>query len=199
MDELAVKLKTDPVQLRLLNEPKEDEGLKIPFASRHIIECYKTGAEKFGWDKRNATVGSMKRDGLTLGWGVAGASWIAERFAADVTVELCADGRARIISGTQDIGTGTYTVMAQLVADKFGLPIEKIEVVLGDSSLPAGPMSGGSMGIASLIPAMSQAVEKVTQALFAIASKTPGSPFNGVDAKELVTRTEWCTKGSERE
>ncbi len=186
LDELAVKLKMDPLQLRILNEPKKDEGLDIPFASRHLIECYKTGAEKFGWAKRDARVGSMKRDGLTLGWGMAGASWIAERFAAEASVELRNDGTAKVATGTQDIGTGTYTVLAQVTADKLGLSVDKVEVVLGDSSLPPGPLSGGSMATASLIPAVSKAAEKVIGTLLAAAVKTPGAKYFGVDQKEVA-------------
>jgi len=87
MDELAIKLKMDPIQLRLLNEPTKDEGLNLPFSSRHFTECLKTGAEKFGWARYTPAVGSMKgtgeQAGLTLGWGVAGCSWIAERMGTE--------------------------------------------------------------------------------------------------------------------
>lgn len=185
MDELAIKLKIDPLQLRIINEPEKDEDLNVPFASRHLLECYKVGAEKFGWSKRDPKVGSMKRDGLTLGWGLAGASWIAERFAAEVSVELRDDGSAKVVTGTQDIGTGTYTVLAQVTADKVGVPVSKVEVVLGDSSLPPGPLSGGSMATASLIPAVSKAAEKAIGTLLQAASKTPGSKYANVDPKEL--------------
>ncbi|HKD35212.1 MAG TPA: xanthine dehydrogenase family protein molybdopterin-binding subunit, partial [Pirellulales bacterium] len=103
MDELAIKLKMDPVELRMLNEPKTDESENIPFSSRHLTECYTTGMDHFGWLKRNPEVGSMKRDGLTLGWGMAACTWIADRFDAKVTVDLRDDGTARIASATQDI------------------------------------------------------------------------------------------------
>ena len=116
MNELADQLKIDPVQLRVLNEPKIDEGLGIPFSSRHLLECFELGAEKFGWSKRTPEVGSMKRDGLTLGWGMAGCAWIAARFAAEASVQLRDDGTARVACATQDIGTGTYTILAQLAA-----------------------------------------------------------------------------------
>src|SRR2546430_3385633 len=96
MNELADQLKIDPVQLRILNEPKIDEGEGIPFSSRHYVECLQVGSEKFGWSKWNAKVGAMKRDGLTLGWGVAGAAWIATRDDAAANVELRDDGSARV-------------------------------------------------------------------------------------------------------
>ena len=114
MNELADQLKIDPVKLRVLNEPKIDEALGIPFSSRHLLECFELGAEKFGWSKRTPEVGSMKRDGLTLGWGMAGCSWIAARFPAEASVQLRDDGTARVACATQDIGTGTYTILAQL-------------------------------------------------------------------------------------
>src|SRR5213082_1933907 len=130
MNELADQLKIDPVRLRELNEPKIDEGKGIPFSSRHYLECLQLGGEKFGWANRNAEVGSMKRDGLILGWGVSGAAWISGRFPAQASVELRDDGSARVACGTQDIGTGTYTILAQLVSEKTGVPLNKIEVVL---------------------------------------------------------------------
>jgi xanthine dehydrogenase YagR molybdenum-binding subunit len=177
MNELATELKIDPMQLRILNEPKIDEGKGIPFSSRHLLECFKLGSEKFGWSGRKAEVGSMKRDGLTLGWGMAGCSWVAARFPAAARVNLHDDGTARVACGTQDIGTGTYTVLAQLVSDKTGLPLEKIEVVLGDTDLPAGPISGGSMATGSIIPAVFEAIDNAAKSLFQMATKIPGSPF----------------------
>src|SRR3989475_3833925 len=99
MNELADQLKIDPVQLRVLNEPKIDESLGIPFSSRHLLECFKFGAEKFGWSKRNPAVASMKRDGLTLGWGVAGCAWMSGRFPAEASVELRDLGGARVAGG----------------------------------------------------------------------------------------------------
>ncbi len=185
MDELALKLGMDPVQLRLANEPQIDEGLKIPFSSRHLKECLATGAEKFGWSRRDPRVGSMKRDGLTLGWGMAACSWIAGRFACTANVELRDDGTARVSSATQDIGTGTYTILAQLAAEKLGLAIGKVEVVLGDSQLTPGPLSGGSMVTAAAVPAVLEAASKATKALLELATRAPGSKLAGRKASEL--------------
>src|SRR5580698_8000360 len=107
VDELAIALKMDPVQFRLKNEPEIDESLKIPFSSRHMKECLTVGAEKFGWARRTAPCGSMKKDGVTLGWGVATCAWLAARSEAEASVELRQDGTARVACGTQDIGGGT--------------------------------------------------------------------------------------------
>jgi xanthine dehydrogenase YagR molybdenum-binding subunit len=189
MNELADQLKIDPVRLRVLNEPKIDEGLGIPFSSRHYLECLELGAEKFGWSKRTPEVGSMKRDGLTLGWGMAGASWIAARFAAEANFELRDDGTARVACGTQDIGTGTYTILAQLASLKAGVPLDKVEVALGDTSLPEGPVSGGSMATGSVVPAVFDAADNAIASLLAIATTTPGSPFEKQKPDDLAFET----------
>jgi xanthine dehydrogenase YagR molybdenum-binding subunit len=185
MNELADQLKIDPVKLRELNEPKIDESLGIPFSSRHFLECLELGSEKFGWSKRNPEIGSMKGDGAILGWGMAGAAWIAARFPAEANVQLRDDGSVRVASGTQDIGTGTYTILAQLAAEKTGVPLDKVEVVLGDTSLPEGPTSGGSMVTGSMVPAVFAAADNAIASLLTIATKTPGSPFEKRKSSDL--------------
>src|SRR5438477_5492838 len=186
MNEMAERLKMDPVQFRILNEPKLDESLNLPFSSRHYVECLNRGAEKFGWSKRNPAVGSMKRDGLTLGWGMAGAAWIAGTFAAEANLELRDDGTVRVACATQDIGTGTYTILAQLASQKTGVPVEKIDVELGDSALPEGPISGGSLATSSVIPAVFKAADQAITSLLIIAVTTPGSPFLGHKPDDLA-------------
>ncbi len=186
LNEMAERLKMDPVQFRILNEPKLDESLGIPFSSRHYVECLKLGAEKFGWSNRTPQVGSMKRNGLTLGWGMAGAAWIAARFAAEANVQMRDDGTIRVASATQDIGTGTYTILAQLASQKTGVPLDKIEVELGDSVLPDGPISGGSMATSSIVPAVFAAADQAIASLLIIAVTTPGSPFVGHKPDDLA-------------
>jgi xanthine dehydrogenase YagR molybdenum-binding subunit len=186
VNELADQLQIDPVKLRVLNEPKIDESLGVPFSSRHFLECLDLGAEKFGWSKRNPEVGSMKRDGLILGWGMAGCAWIAARFPAAASVQLRDDGTVRVASGTQDIGTGTYTILAQLAAQKTGVPLDKVEVALGDTSLPEGPISGGSMVTGSVIPAVFAAADNAIASLLTIATTTAGSPFEKRKVDDLA-------------
>src|SRR5262245_16721030 len=186
MNEMAERLKIDPVRFRILNEPKIDESLNLPFSSRHYVECLNLGADKFGWSKRNAIVGSMKRDGLILGWGVAGAAWVAGRFAAEANLQLRDDGSVRIACATQDIGTGTYTILAQLASEKTGVPVKKIEVELGDSALPDGPISGGSLATSSVIPAVFTAADQAITSLLIVAVSTPGSPFFGHKPEDLA-------------
>jgi xanthine dehydrogenase YagR molybdenum-binding subunit len=186
MNELAHQLKIDPVKLRTLNEPKIDESLGLPFSSRHLLECFQLGSEKFGWSKRNPAVGSMKRDGLTLGWGMAGCSWIAARFNAAANVQLRDDGTCRVASATQDIGTGTYTILAQLASERTGVPLEKVEVELGDTSLPEGPLSGGSIATGSVVNAVFTAADEAMSSLKMIAVSTPGSRFVKHKPDDLV-------------
>src|SRR5207237_4911360 len=109
----------------------------------HLLECFELGAQKFEWSKRTPEIGSMTRDGLTLGWGTAGAAWIAARFEAEASVQLRDDGTVRVASATQDIGTGTYTILAQLAAQKTGVPVNKVEVELDATSLPTCPVTDG--------------------------------------------------------
>ena len=185
MDELALKLNMDPVELRLRNEPALDEGRKVPFSSRHLKECLTLGAQKFGWSRRNPQPGSMRRDGLILGWGMASATWEAARRPASASVQLKADGSARVSSATQDIGTGTYTVLAQMVAQLTGIEMSKIEVVLGDTKLPPGPASGGSTATASLIPAVVQATRAAMDQTLQTVGQAKQSPFAGVAPQAL--------------
>ena len=179
LDELAVQLKMDPLDLRLKNYAEQDESYDPPrpFSSKRLRECYQAGAEKWGWSRRTPQVGSMRRGNEIVGWGMATATWHAGRGSATVRVRLNADGTARASCATQDIGTGTYTVFAQVVAEKTGIPIDKIEVVLGDSSLPDGPTSGGSTATATVLPAVDQATQGAIGRVIAVAQQTPGSPF----------------------
>jgi xanthine dehydrogenase YagR molybdenum-binding subunit len=185
MDELAVALKMDPVELRLRNEPVKDEGTGQQFSSRHLRECLETGKAKFGWEKRTPGIASMRRDGKILGWGMAAASWGAFRFGASATVELCANGRVCVRSATQDVGTGTYTIFAQVMHEKTGVPMDRIDVFMGDTSLPEGAMSGGSWATASCLPALAAAANNAKKTLLQLASSTEGSPHHNVEAAKL--------------
>ncbi|HET6432806.1 xanthine dehydrogenase family protein molybdopterin-binding subunit [Dyella sp.] len=185
MDELALALKMDPVELRLRNEPEIDESENIPFSSRHLKECLTEGAKRFGWSQRDPAIGAMRKDGKILGWGVAACSWMAQRLAAEVSVLLNADGSVRVASGTQDIGTGTYTMLAQMVAHDLGIAVDRVKVVIGDSALPPGPLSGGSMATGSLVPAVAQAAGKAVEQLLDAAA-AHAQAFKGAKADQLA-------------
>lgn len=185
MDELAIKLKMDPIQLRLKNEPTKDESKDIPFSSRHLKECYQVGAKSFGWEKRNSTVGSMKNGDEILGWGMAACSWQAKRFSAQIIVEFHPSGRVSLSCATQDIGTGTYTALAQMVQNETGIPFDRIDIVLGDTDLPPGPVSGGSMVTGSLVTPTLQAIKDAIKNLKGAASKFPNSVLHAVKPEEI--------------
>jgi xanthine dehydrogenase YagR molybdenum-binding subunit len=186
MDELAIALKMDPVELRLRNDTLTDESNNRPFSSRHYKECLQTGAQRFGWSRRTPAVGSMRKGDLIYGWGVAGASWGAGAGGSQATVILKDDGTARVSSGTQDPGTGTYTVMAQVVSDRTGIPVEHIDVVIGDSTLVPGPTSGGSRATATIISSVADGAEAAAKSVLTLATQTSGSPFYQQDAATLA-------------
>jgi xanthine dehydrogenase YagR molybdenum-binding subunit len=157
MDEMAVALKMDPIKFRLQNYAETDPHENKPFASKALRQCYEQGAKAFGWDKRSAEPRSM-RDGNTLvGWGFATSTYPTNRMPASVKVRMDRAGNVVVQSGTQDIGTGTYTVMTQVASDTLGVPMHRIRFELGDSNLPPAPVSGGSMTVASVSPAVQAA------------------------------------------
>ena len=181
MDELAIALKLDPVQLRLLNYSDTDQAENLPYTSKQLRECYSRAAEAFGWSKRSPQPRSM-RDGKELvGWGMATGVWEALQMPFAVRLVLTANGHAEVACATHDIGTGTYTIMAQVAADVLGLPIDNIAVKLGDSSLPMSPVSGGSWTAVSIGTAILKAGAELRGRLLGLAQSIPGSPL--ADAK----------------
>lgn len=198
INELAVKLNMDPVELRLKNDADRDEGKNLPFSSRHLKECYLTGAEKIGWKQRTPAVGSMRRNGKVIGMGVGGASWGAARIPCTATLELCPNGRVCVRCATQDIGTGTYTLFAQIAHAKTGVPFDRIDVFLGDTALPEGPTSGGSMVTSAILPAATSAADQAVSRLLNVAALTPGSPFHGARPDSLtIAEGRVVSKGGE--
>jgi xanthine dehydrogenase YagR molybdenum-binding subunit len=185
MDELAWKLKMDPVELRVKNDTLIDESNGKPFSSRHLKECLQVGAEKFGWSGWKPEIGSMRRGDTVLGWGVAAASWGAGRGGCQATVTLKDDGTARVSCAAQDPGMGTYTIFAQIVSDKTGIPVEKIEVLLGDTNFLPGATSGGSTLTATVMPAIADASNGAVQTVLAMATR-PGGPFEGKNPNQLT-------------
>ena len=163
MDELAVALNIDPVELRLRNEPEQDESKKLPFSSRSTRECYRVGAERFGWSRRNAKPRSMRDGRLLIGWGMASATYPMNFSPASALAKLLPDGTAEIASAASDMGPGTWTSMTQVAADALCLPIERVKFRLGDSRLPKTPPHGGSMTMASVGSAVQAACRKARE------------------------------------
>ena len=149
MDELAEKLKLDPIELRLRNEPAKDVDKNVPFSSRNLVACMKDGAARFGWSQRSA-VPAQKREGRWLiGMGMAAGIRSNVMMPSKCDVALNRDGILIVKMAMTDIGTGSYTVLTQVAAEMMGLPIERVRMELGDSDFPATPGSGGSWGAAS--------------------------------------------------
>jgi len=144
----------DPLAFRKTNYTERDQSMDLPFSSIHLMEAFDQGAEKFGWSKRNPKTGSMRDGNEIIGWGMAACNWEALRMPCDARVSLRADGSAFASCATQDIGTGTYTIVAQAVSAVTGIPIDRIEVELGDSSYPSRPVSGGSWATATTLPVL---------------------------------------------
>jgi xanthine dehydrogenase YagR molybdenum-binding subunit len=186
MDELAVALKIDPLEFRLKNYSDRDQNEDLPYTSKALRECYAQGAEAFGWQKRNPEPRSM-RDGKELvGWGMASGVWEALQMKASSRITLTSNGHAEVACATSDIGTGTYTIMAQVAADMLGLPIENISIKLGDSTLPQSPVEGGSWIAASVSHAIAEAAHAVREELLSHAKKAANSPLAGLTAGEVT-------------
>jgi xanthine dehydrogenase YagR molybdenum-binding subunit len=196
IDEMALEAKLDPLAFRKLNYAEIDGGKKLPWSSNHLLEAYDRGAAAFGWDKRTPEVGSMREGTEVVGYGMASCNWDAVRTPADARVAMRADGTIEVTCGVQDIGTGTYTVVAQAVSAVTGLAVEHIKVRLGDASFPAGPVSGGSWATASVMPAVAKATREAIEQLKTIAAG-PGSPFEGAEPDTLKLENGKLTDGKQ--
>jgi len=185
MDELASKLNMDPIQLRLKNYAEKDPTSNKPFSSKNLRECYTRGAERFGWAKRNPQPRSTREGNEWIGWGMATATYSANRSAASALVQFEPGGRVTVATGSQDLGTGTYTIMAQVAAATLNLPMELIDARLGDSTLPKSPVSGGSQTTASVMPAVQAAAKQAQLKLLTAAAGDTGSPLHGAQPDEL--------------
>lgn len=188
MDELAYELKMDPLQLRLLNYTEVDPHTKIPFTGKHLRECYTQGAERFGWSKGNHEPRSMRDGSQLIGWGMATETYPGKNLPSGALVRLQADGRVLVAAGSQEIGTGMYTVMTQVAADVLGMPASLIDARLGDTNYPEAPISAGSMSTASVGPAVQQAAIQVRQKLLQMAISDSRSPIQGAPLEEADFR-----------
>jgi xanthine dehydrogenase YagR molybdenum-binding subunit len=185
MDELAVALKLDPLELRLRCYSDRDQHNDRPFSSKALRECYRQGADAFGWDKRNPEPRSMRDGGDLVGWGMATGIWEALQVPLAVRIVLTANGYAEVACATSDIGTGTYTIMAQVAADMLGLPLDNISIKLGDSTLPQSPVEGGSWIAASVSNGIATTAAAVREELLRLAKKVPNSPLANLAPDEV--------------
>jgi xanthine dehydrogenase YagR molybdenum-binding subunit len=193
MDELAEKLNLDPIELRVRNEPSEDPEKHIPFSSRHLVACMQEGARRFGWDMRNPKPGQIRDGRWLVGIGMAAATRGNPLQLSKANVRLDPDGIATVRMAMTDIGTGTYTILAQIAAEMLGLPIERVRVELGDTNFPQAAGSGGSWGAGSSGSALFEACNTLREKLARTAGVDPatarfadGSIASGEQSRKLT-------------
>ncbi len=189
MDELAIRLNMDPLQLRLINYADTDPSQDRPFTSKNLKVAYQQAAARFGWSKRPTQAGTQIEGNNLIGYGMATATYPANRSAAQAVVRILPGGRAFVGSGTQDLGTGMYTMLAQTCADSLGgLDPATVQVKLGDSTLPKAPVSGGSQSTASVCPAVQDAAAQVILKLSELVALQTASPLFGKGSSELTAK-----------
>ena len=182
MDELAEAAGLDPVELRLRNHAERDEQKDLPWSSKSLRECYRTGAERFGWDRRPKRPGTMGEDGRLVGYGMASAVYPTHRGGASASVTILADGTAVVRSAASDMGPGTYTSVTQVAAETLGLPVEGVRFELGDTDLPRAPVHGGSITLASVGSAVQAACTAAVARMRALsnAETVRGEDYAGI-------------------
>ncbi len=189
IDETAYAVGMDPLAFRLQNYTEIDPGKNKPFSSKSLRECYRIGAERFGWEKRTPAPRSMRSpDGRLLGMGMATATYPTKRGAASALARLMPDGTALVQAGTQELGTGTYTVMTQIAADALGLPVESVRFELGDTLMPENPQSSGSQTAASTGSAVRDTCVALKRAAIQVAINHPASPLHGLTENDIAAQ-----------
>lgn len=186
IDELAHKVGMDPVEFRLKNYTEKDMDKDLPYSSKELRECFRQGAERFGWSRRSMQPRSMRRGHTLIGWGMATGVWDANQMFARAEAVLTVNGKLRVSSATADIGTGTYTIMTQIAADTLGMPIEDVIFRLGDTDMPVAPIEGGSWTAATVGSAVKMVCEDLGKKLFKMAQKMKNSPFADVKLEDII-------------
>lgn len=185
MEELAYKLDMDPLELRLKNYADHDYQSGKPWSTRMLREALTQGAAAFGWEKRSHQPRSM-RDGKTLiGWGIGCGTFPVIRAPSEAMIRVLANGRVEVVSGSIDMGQGTYTILAQTAAEALGVPVSQVDVLLGDSRMPGSSIAGGSMLAGSITGAVHKAAIAARDELIGLALNETGSPFRDTGANTL--------------
>ncbi len=186
VDELAYKVKMDPLEFRKKNYAEKDQNEGKIFSSKELHEAYRLASEKFGWKDRPLEPRSMKKGSDLIGWGVATGSWEASQGKAAAKLVFTPDGKLVVSSATSDIGTGTYTVMTMIAAEYSGVAIEDVTFKLGDSSMVYSPVEGGSWTVSSVGSAVKTVCEELRDRLFKLAGKVEGSPLGEAKIEDLT-------------
>ncbi len=188
MDEMAYSLNMDPIEFRLKNYTETDPQKQHPFSSKSLRECYQLGAERFGWAKRKPQPRSMRDGNYLVGMGMATAVYPMNREESSAKVRINTDGSVQVDAGTQDIGTGAYTVMVQIAADVLGVSPDKVNLKAGDTKLPKTTVSGGSRTTASTGSAVMQAAQSVLKQAKQLAINDNQSPLKGASEDDIETK-----------
>jgi xanthine dehydrogenase YagR molybdenum-binding subunit len=186
LDELSWKLRIDPVELRLRNYAAGHLVSGLPWSSKALRECYRVGAQRFGWARRTPEIRSMREGNWLVGYGMAGVTFTPGQAPCQAEVSIRRDGTAQIRSAATDIGTGTYTIATQLSAELLGLDRAQVHVEIGDSDLPSAPYSGGSGMATSLSGAIHDAAGHLLQAFLDVAADDDDSPLRGAKPDEVT-------------
>jgi xanthine dehydrogenase YagR molybdenum-binding subunit len=186
MDELSYAAGVDPLELRLRNYSDLDQNTDKPFSSKALKDCYYQGAQRFGWSKRKREPRSMREGRELIGYGMATGIWEALRVPTSARAVLNPDGSLEIGCATADIGTGTYTILAQIAAETLGLPMDKVAVKIGDSDLPFAPVEGGSWTAASAGSAVMEACDGIRKELLKRAGKIRNAPLKDAGLEDVI-------------
>ncbi|MGN6551877.1 MAG: xanthine dehydrogenase family protein molybdopterin-binding subunit [Pararhizobium sp.] len=185
MDELALALEMDPIELRRKNEPDRDPITGLPFSSRHLMTCLDEGAEAFGWSKRDHRANAMHDGEWHIGYGCAAACYPSNIAATAARVRLRPEGNARVEIAGHDIGTGAYTVVAIVAAERLGLAVDRISVAMGDTVLPPASLAAGSSHTATVAHAVAKACDELRERMAHAATTTNDGPLAGRNPSAL--------------
>ncbi len=195
MERLADRLGMDPLEIRRVNYARTDPRDGRPWALKGLEECYRIGSEKIGWARRNPKPGrgplatGARRRGIGCATGIWGGAGGAP---ASAIVRINPDGSAHVLTGTQDVGTGTKTIMAMIAAEELGVRLEDVQITVGDTDLcPPGPLSGGSLTAPSVGPAVRNAAADARERLFALALAVKDSPLGAASTEDLEAVDGW--------
>jgi xanthine dehydrogenase YagR molybdenum-binding subunit len=185
LDELSCTLGIDPIELRLRNYAEVQPQTGLAWSSKALRECYLAGAQRFGWEKRNPRIGSMREGSTLIGYGMAGVTFGSYLVPCQASIAVRRDGTACVRSAATDIGTGTYTIAAQLAAGLLGLHTSQVHVEIGDSDLPPAPQSGGSGLATALSGAIHDAAGNLLRAFLDVVAYDDSSPLQGRRTDEV--------------
>jgi xanthine dehydrogenase YagR molybdenum-binding subunit len=199
MDQLAEQVGLDPIELRIRNEAEVHPETGQPHSARQLIECMTDGAKRFGWNKRKSKPGQTRDGEWLVGMGMAAAIRGNFLLPAKAAMRVEADGRVMVRQGMTDIGTGSYTIIAQIAAETMGVPVEQVVVEIGDSGFAPAPGSGGQFGAASAGSAVYEGGMLMRKTLAGMAAGDPASPLYGAAAEEIDFRDGLITASNKSE